>query len=96
LKLDLILNHQIFALGINGLRKFCRDGVVGSLVLDNKTFVAFHALVDGRFLDGPGADILPLLFSRLVGFLLRVGCLPPRIPVICELLEERSFEVRRL
>lgn len=92
LKFDLVLDDQIFALGINWLCKLRRDGVVSSLVLDYEAFVAFHAFEDGWLLDGPGADILPFLFRRFVSLLLRVRCLPPRVPVVCKLLEEGGFE----
>src|SRR5262249_44759001 len=80
-------------LGVNRLRELGRDGMVSSLVLDNETFVAFHALKNHWFLDRPGADILPLLFGRLVSLLFGVRCLPPRVPIIGELLEEGSFEI---
>lgn len=70
--------------------------MVSSLVLNNEAFVAFHALQNHRLLDRPGADILPLLLGRLVRLLFGVRCLPPRVPIICELLEKRSFEIGRL
>ena len=93
LKFDFVLDNQVLALGINWLGELRRDGVVSSLVLDNETFVAFHALQNHRLLDRPGADILPLLLRRLVRLLFGVRCFPPRVPVICELLEEGCFEV---
>jgi hypothetical protein len=67
--------------------------VVGSLVLEDKALVAGDSLENGRLLDIPSSNILPLLFSVL---LFGVRWLPPGIPAICELLEERCFEGRRL
>jgi len=66
--------------------------MMSSLVLDNEAFVALNTLENSWLFDGPSADILPLLFSVLIGFFLGMRCLPSCIPVICELLEERSLE----
>ena len=51
LKFDLVLDNQVLVLGVNRLRELGRDGMVSSLVLDNETFVAFHALQNHWFLD---------------------------------------------
>jgi hypothetical protein len=69
--------------------------VVSSLVLDNETLVALNALQDGRLLDGPGTNVRPLLIIGL-DVLLRVRGLPSALPVVCELLKERSLESGRL
>jgi hypothetical protein len=66
---------------------------VSSLILEHKTLVASDSLENCRLLDVPSPNILPFLFSVL---LLGVGRLPPGIPAICELLEERCFEGSRL
>lgn len=95
LKLDLILNDEGLALGVDLLGEFRRDGVVGSSVLDNKTLVTLHALVDSGLLDGPLADVGPF-FLRALGILLGVGRLPPLLPVVGELLEEWGLELGRL
>ena len=65
--------------------------MVSSLVLDDETLVALNALQDGGLLDGPVADVCPLLIVGL-DVLLCVRGLPSVLPVICELLEERSLE----
>lgn len=93
LKFDLILNNQVLTLRINWFRKLGRDGMVSSLVFDNKAFVTLHALQNHWLLNRPGADILPLLLGRFVRLLFGVRCLPSRVPIICELLEEGSFEI---
>lgn len=90
LKLDLVLDNQRLVLGVNGLLELGRDGVVSGGVLDNKTLVALHSLVDGRLLDGPLADVGPLLV--VAGVLLGVGRLPSGLPVVGELLKEGSLE----
>jgi len=94
LELDLILNHEGLALGVDLLRKLGGDGVVGSRVFDNETLISLHALVDSGLLDGPLANVRPLLVASAL--LLGVGGLPPAVPAICELLEERSLELGRL
>ena len=72
--------------------------MVGSRVLHNQAGIAFHALVDGGFLDGPLADVGPLLL--VIGGALRilggVGRLPPRVPARAELLEEIAIDGGRL
>lgn len=70
--------------------------MVSGLVLYNETLVADHALEDNGLFDGPCADVRPLLLGRLVVLLLGVRGLPSCLPVICELLEERCLERRRL
>jgi len=65
------------------------DGVVGGLVLQYEALVAVQATEDRRLLDIPRADVRPL-FLRVL--LLGVGSLPPAVPIVCELLEEGSFQ----
>ena len=64
-------------------------------VFYDKTFVPSNAFQDIRFLDRPSADICPLLLGLGIFFF----CMrrsPPRLPVICELLKECSFDTRGL
>lgn len=89
LELDLILDDEGVILVGDSLGEFGGDGVVGSLVLQDQTLVAVDASEDGRLLDVPGADVLPLLLGVL---LLGIGSLPSGFPVVGELLEEGSFE----
>lgn len=72
MKLDLVLDDEVLALGVNWLRKLGRNSMVSSFVLGNQTLVAFNALEDCGFLDRPGANVLPLLFRGLVRLLLRM------------------------
>jgi hypothetical protein len=88
------LDDEGLALGVDLLRELGRDGVMGSRVLDDQTLVTLHALVDGRLLDSPLANVGPLLLTGVV--LLRIGRLPPGLPVVGELLEEGSLELGRL
>lgn len=46
LKLGLILNNQGFVLIVDGLGKIGGDGMVGGLVLENKTLVTLDAFQD--------------------------------------------------
>lgn len=66
--------------------------MVGGLVLDDQALVALDALVDGRLLDGPLADVSPLLILLALQVLLGVGRLPPGLPVVGELLKEGGLE----
>jgi hypothetical protein len=95
LRLDLILDNKSLALVIDLLRELGRDGVVGRDILNNQTLVSVNTLVDGRFLNGPFADISPILL-RLGVFLLGVRRSPPRFPVVRELFQEGSFKAGRL
>ena len=70
--------------------------MVSGLVLDDKTFVALHALENSGLLDSPIADVNPFLLSRFVLLLLGMRRLPPLVPIIRELLKERRFESRGL
>jgi len=94
LKLDFVLDDESLALVINLLGELGRDGVVSGRVLDNKTLIALHSLVDGRLLDRPLADIGPflLIFARAGHVLLGVRWLPSLLPVVGELLEEASLD----
>lgn len=91
LQLDLVLDHQGLTLGVDLLGELGRDGVVGGDILDNKTLIALHALVDGRLLNGPLADVGPLLVA--LRLLLGVRGLPSLLPVISKLFEERSLKL---
>ena len=53
LEFDLILDNKGFSLGVDCLVKLGGYGVVSSLVLDDETLVANHALEDGRLLNRP-------------------------------------------
>ena len=64
---------------------------MSGLVLDDQSLVALHALQHRRLLDGPGADVSPLLVIAL-DILLRVRGLPPRLPVVGKLLKEWCLE----
>ena len=44
LELDFVLNDKRVVLVINCLWELCRDGMMGSLVLDDQSLVAFHTL----------------------------------------------------
>lgn len=92
LKLDLILNDKVLALRVDGLLEYARDGMMRGRILRDQTLVTVDALEHFRLLVGPLADILPFLFFTL-GVLLRVGDLPPALPVVCKLFEEGCFYV---
>jgi len=92
LKLNLILYYKGLAGVVNGGGELCRNGVVSSLVLEHETLVAVDALVDQWLFHLPVSNVCPLLLITL-GVLLCVGCLPSRLPVVSELLEERCREV---
>jgi hypothetical protein len=97
LELDLILNNEGLALVVNLLGELGRDGMMSCGVLDHKTLVTFHALVDMRLLDSPFSYVCPFLI--LVGtlrVLLGVGRLPSRFPVVGELLDEVTLDFCRL
>lgn len=96
LELDLVLDDKGVVLVVDDLRKLGRNGMVGSLVLDDKTLVALNALVDVRLLDRPLANVGPLLILLALQVLLGMGRLPPRLPVVGELLKEGSLEGSRL
>lgn len=68
--------------------------MVSGGVLDDKALVALNALVDSRLLNGPLANVRPLLVALCV--LLGVRGLPPLLPVVGELLEERRLKLGRL
>jgi hypothetical protein len=95
LELDLVLNNEGVTLVVNGLGELGRDGVVGSRVLDDQALVALHTLQHGRLFNRPSADVGPFLIVGL-DVLLCVRGLPPALPVVCELLEERRLELGRL
>jgi len=93
LKLDLILHYKRLILGADWLAEFGRDGVVGSLVLDQKTLVADHTVENSWLLDSPVADVCPLLSVLfLVILLLCVRGFPSRLPIVCELFKEGTLE----
>ena len=62
--------------------------MVGGLVFEHEALVALDCAERGGLLDGPLADVLPLL----LGILLCVRDAPSVLPVVCELLEEGSLD----
>ena len=66
LELDLVLDDESVVLVADGFVELGGDGVVSSLVLENKTLVAVDALEDGGLLDTPRANVLPLLLRVLL------------------------------
>lgn len=89
MELGLVLDNQGLVLVVNCLWELGRDGVVSGLVLEHETLVAGDSTEHGWLLDGPGTNVLPLLLGLL---LLGVRDSPSVLPVIGELLEERSLE----
>ena len=87
LQLNLVLNDQGLASVVNLVRQLGRDGMMGSLVLDNKTLLALHSLEDMGLLNRPFSNVSPLLIGT-GGILLGVGRLPSCLPVVGELLDE--------
>jgi hypothetical protein len=66
-------------------------------VLDDKTLVALHALVDMGLFYSPFSDICPfLILVRTLCVLLGMGWLPSGLPIVCELLKEVGLELSRL
>jgi len=94
LQLDLVLDHEGLALGVDLLGKLGRNGVMGSRVLHNETSITLHSLVDGGLLDSPLTDVSPLLVALNV--LLGMRRLPPLVPALGELLEEGCLELSGL
>jgi hypothetical protein len=88
---NLVLDHQGLALVVNLLRELGGDGVMGSGVLHDQTLVAIDTLQDSRLFHGPFTNVGPFVL-RLGIILLRGRRLPTRLPVIGELLQERSLE----
>ena len=71
---------------------------MGSSILDGKTLVTLHALVDLGLFNSPLADKSPFLVS-LVGtleVLLSMRGLPSLLPVVGELLKERCLKLSGL
>jgi hypothetical protein len=66
LELDFVLHDQSLALVRDGLVKLGGDGVVSSLVFEDKTLVSLDASQDSGLLDTPGADELPLFLRVLL------------------------------
>jgi hypothetical protein len=98
LQLDFVLDNERLALGVDGLGELGRDGMVGSLVLDDQALVALNALQFSWLLNGPVANVGPFLLGGgvLLFFFLGMGRLPPRVPVVCELFQEGGLQVGRL
>ncbi|KAI6761764.1 hypothetical protein HG531_002317 [Fusarium graminearum] len=92
LHLDLVLNNKSLALVVNLLGELGGDSVVSGGVLDNKTLIAVNSLVLDRLLNGPLADVCPLLL-RAGRILLCVRGLPSLVPVVGELFKEVSLEL---
>jgi hypothetical protein len=95
LEFDLILHNKSLVLVVDLGREFGRDGVVSSGVLENKTLVTLDTREDGGLFNRPLANVGPV-FIALGVFLLCVGDLPSRIPVVGELFEKGCLEGSRL
>ena len=91
LELDLVLDNEGVVLVVDGLGELGGNGVMSSLVLDNKTLIALNTLEDSGLLDSPVANVRPLLIVGL-DVLLCVRGLPSGLPIVCELLKEGSFQ----
>lgn len=68
----------------------------GSGFKHTKTLVTLNPLELDRFLDGPFANVRPLLVTGLVNLLLGVRDLPSAVPIVCELFVEGSLDGKRL
>ena len=87
LKLHLILDYKRLTLVVDLLGKLRRDGMVGSLVLEDQTLVILNTLQHEGFLDLPVADVCPLFVGVGADIFLRIRGLPSCAPVIGELLK---------
>jgi hypothetical protein len=97
LKLDFVLDNECLSLVLNLLGELGRDGMMSCSILDNKAFVALHALVYMRLLYSPLSNVCPfLILVRTLCVLLGVRRLPSCLPIVCELLEEVGLELGRL
>jgi hypothetical protein len=97
LKLDFVLDNECLSLVINLLGELGRDGMMSCSVLDDKTLVALHALVDMGLFYSPFSNICPfLILVRTLCVLLGMGWLPSGLPIVCELLKEVGLELSRL
>ena len=98
MELDLVLDNEGLSLVVNFLGKLGRDGMMSCGILDDKTLVAFHALVDMRLLDSPFSNICPFLifFGGALGVLLGMGWLPSGLPIVGELLDKVTLDGSRL
>ncbi len=97
LKLNFVLDNKCLSLVLNLLGELGRDGVMSCGILDDKTFVTLHALIDMRLLYSPLSDVCPfLILVRTSCVLLGMGWLPSSLPIFCELLEEVGLELGRL
>jgi hypothetical protein len=97
LKLDFVLDNECLSLVLNLLGELGRDGMMSCGILDNKTFVTLHALVDMRLFYSPLSNVCPfLILVRTPCVLLGMGWLPSCLPIVCELLEEVGLELGRL
>jgi hypothetical protein len=91
------LDNECLSLVLNLLGELGRDGMMSCGILDDKTFVALHALIDMRLLYSPLSNVCPfLILVRTPCVLLGMGWLPSCLPIVCELLEEVGLELGRL
>lgn len=90
MRLHFVLNHQGLALVINLLGELGGNGVVSGGVLHDQTLISIDTLEDSGLFDGPFTNVGPFVLGLVI--LLRGRRLPACLPVVGELLKERSLE----
>lgn len=88
------MDDEGFVFVVNFFGEFCRDGVVGSRVFDDKVFVVFDVFEDGGFFNGLFVDVCLFFFvvGRVVYVFFGVGGFLLLFLVIGELFEEVGFD----
>ena len=66
LKLDLVLNNECLSLVVNLGGELGRDGMMSGGVLQDETLVTVHARKDSWLLNGPLANVGPILVTLRV------------------------------
>ena len=94
LVLHFVLDNKRLIGEVNRGREWCADSVMRSLGLSDEALVTCNNRLLG-LLDGPFTDVAER-FGAYRRFLCRLRHSPALRPVIGELLEEGSFDVRRL
>ena len=84
LEFDFILDDQCLVRVVDRSREFSGDGMMGSRILDDQSFVANNTGKDSRLFDRPFTNVGPV-FVTLGVFLLRMRRSPSQIPVVGEL-----------